>query len=397
MSLQGNLSGFTLSEIFRMISFSSKTGNLVIARDSSQGRVHFRDGEVYFASTPDNRLPLGLRLVDASLITQEHLNDALAAQKDDPDKRLGEILVSRGLVARDALADFVREQIQDALFEIFEWDDGTYYFEPAADTDEDIGLALSVDEIVVEAERRRHEWDEIRKLLPSIDCRVRLSTNAVALSETIELDPQEWAAVCHVADGADLHTLRTLLHLTSLGLCRMIARMIQRGVLEVTALEAVSATAPSGVEEDDFEAEMERYRVQAGYDVIDAGHAEEEAGYPVEPIEALPTPAEEDEAPVAEPIETAEYVQPQVAVAAVEPVVEEEPSIEEPLAEPTSVTAIRKYIRDASSSQASSERRKDYPIEWLTYYGRLNHRRSKAPSEQQLNSSAYRNLVAKKS
>ncbi len=390
MSLQGNLSGFSLAEIFRMISFSAKTGNLVIARDSSQGRVHFREGEVYFATTPDNRLPLGLRLVDSGLITREHLDNALAAQKEDPSKRLGEIFVSQGLLAHDALADFVREQIQDALFEIFEWDDGTYYFEPASDTDEDIGLALSVDEIVVEAERRRHEWDEIRKLLPSMECRVRLSTNAVALSDTIELDPHEWAAVCHVADGADLHTLRNLLHLTSLGLCRMVARMILRGVLEVTALEDVAEPAIIG------EVIEPSVRVGDYYETVEA--LNEESAAAVSASELGDDLTETEAAPYFQPEDAdapentdAPEEGPQEALP------DDAGESEEPVETASPLTAIRKYIRDASKPSAPTAARKDYPIEWLTYYGRLNHRRSKAPSEQQLASGAYRNLVIDKS
>jgi len=389
MSLQGNLSGFSLAEIFRMISFSAKTGNLVIARDSSQGRVHFREGEVYFATTPDNRLPLGLRLVDSGLITQDHLNSALTAQREDPSKRLGEIFVSQGLLAHDALADFVREQIQDALFEIFEWDDGTYYFEPASDTDEDIGLALSVDEIVVEAERRRHEWDEIRKLLPSMECRVRLSTNAVALSDTIELDPHEWAAVCHVADGADLHTLRNLLHVTSLGLCRMVARMILRGVLEVTALEDVSEPAIIG---DVIEPSM---HVGDCYETVEALNEEPAAASASDLEDAL---TETEAAPY---IESEDADAPENTGAQEEGPEETLPDdvddSEEPAEIASPLTAIRKYIRDASKPAAAAAAPKDYPIEWLTYYGRLNHRRSKAPSERQLASRAYRNLVIDKS
>lgn len=359
MSLQGNLSGFTLAEIFRMISFSKKTGNLVIARQGSEGRVYFRDGTVYFASTPDNRLPIGLRLVDAGMIAREHLEEALAAQKSDPDARLGEILVSRGLIAREALIGFVREQIQDALFEIFEWDDGTYYFEPANGTDEDIGLSLSVEEIVTEAEKRRHEWDDIREVLPSMDARIRLSTNAVALADMIQIDPQEWAAICQLAGGADLYGLRTGLHLTSLGLCRMIARMMRRGLLEV-AWEQVEP--PPAL------------HVIANDEGLESSLTEHKAG-PEAPAEE---PYMADEEPVVEEI-AAE------ASAADEPAEDAGGEPEHDSTESTGpVAAIRKYIMDVSDDPRASERRGGYPVEWLTYYGRLHHTRSKGASEEEL-------------
>lgn len=383
MSLQGNLSGFSLTEIFRMIAFSAKTGNLVIACDAAQGRVHFRDGEVYFASTPENRLPLGVRLVDAGIVTRDQLETALNEQRTEPERRLGEILVGRGLIARDMLADFVREQIQDALFEIFDWDDGTYYFEPAADTSEDIGIALSVDEIVIEAQRRRHEWDEIRKALPSMDCRVRLSTNAVALAETIQLDPQEWAAICLVVEGVDLHSLRGHLHMTALGLCRMIARMIGRGILEVIPAQPASAPALHVVEgERSLEETLTEQRDEAPPQSPEAEPYDN--AMPSEPYEHDRDPEScERGADVPAPAERVGIATGEIDVdAGGETDVDdgEEPLVEHVQTQDDAVRAIRKYIREVSGSTGGPSRRKDMPIEWLTYYGRLQHRRSRAGS-----------------
>ncbi|RJQ52318.1 MAG: DUF4388 domain-containing protein [Actinobacteria bacterium] len=427
MGLQGNLSGFTLSEIFRMISFSSKTGQLVVARDSSEGRVYFRDGTVHFASTPDNRLPIGMRLVEAAIISREHLEQALTTQRAEPERRLGQILVSKGFVAQDVLSAFVREQIQDALFEIFEWEDGTYYFEPESGADEDIGVSLQVEEIVAEAERRRQEWDTIREVLPSIESPVRLSPNAVAMGEPIELEPQEWAAICAVSNGSRLTDLRSALRLSSLGVCRMTARLITRGVLELIPLPATTHELDSlpVVEGESLEEQLADYRRQGllaketpppesppigstpfeeatsglfsaeyeqhepageakGYWAAYDEHAEESMtggrgdGQTEEPAAERPAgepgrePAlegrseegqgtEEAEAPA----ETASYPQPERSGGA--------------------VSAIRKYITQVSG-RAGRYADQDYPVEWLTYYGRLQHNKAKGPSENELRS-----------
>ncbi len=395
MGLQGNLSGFTLSEIFRMISFSSKTGQLVVARDSKEGRVYFREGNVHFASTPENRLPIGLRLVDAGIISREHLEEALTVQRAEPERRLGAILVSKGFVAQDVLTGFVREQIQDALFEIFEWEDGTYYFEPDPGAEEDVGISLQIDDIVAEAERRRQEWETIRAVLPSIESPVRLSTNAVAAGETIEIEPQEWASVCSVANGARLTDLRSVLHLTSLGVCRIVARLITRGVLELVPLpqelEIPSDEIPSlhAIESESLHEQLADYREQG---LLAAQATEESFEVAAEDLDG-----ESVEEPAGPLSEVAEEAEAEAAFAAVvedgsaeetadeagsKPLRFGEPA-EQADAEP--VSAIRKYITHVTAGRRGYRGNEaEYPVEWLTYYGRLQHNKSKGPSEQEL-------------
>ena len=43
--LRGSLDDFTLPDIFRLLSFSKKTGKLEIVRGAGDGKVYFRDGE----------------------------------------------------------------------------------------------------------------------------------------------------------------------------------------------------------------------------------------------------------------------------------------------------------------------------------------------------------------
>ncbi len=413
MGLQGNLSGFTLSEIFRMISMSSKTGQLVIARAGSEGRVYFRDGTVHFASTPENRLPIGQRLVDAGIISREHLDEALSVQHAEPERRLGAILVSKGFVAQDVLTGFVREQIQDALFEIFEWEDGTYYFEPDEGSQEDIGVSLQVDEIVAEADRRRVEWEMIRKIVPSIESPVRLSTDAVAQGETIEIEPQEWAAICAISNGSRLTDLRAILHLTSLGVCRIVARMISRGVLELIPLpqelpeivpEAIPSFGPlqvapaeppalsmeSYAEPGPAEYESNQVYEEPGF-VADepAGMFDEPTGIFDEPQLAVDETAEILDEMEGMPAESPELAGDQPAEEPVEGQPEELPPFAEPVEsgaeEAGAVSSIRKYITHVrEGARGSRGGESDYPVEWLTYYGRLQHSKSKGQSEDEL-------------
>jgi hypothetical protein len=78
--LKGTLDDFTLPDVFRLMSFAKKTGRVDIVRSAGQGKVFFRDGEVYYAESSLSKEPLGQKLVRARSITDGQLMKALDEQ-----------------------------------------------------------------------------------------------------------------------------------------------------------------------------------------------------------------------------------------------------------------------------------------------------------------------------
>ncbi|MDI6821288.1 MAG: DUF4388 domain-containing protein [Actinomycetota bacterium] len=134
----------------------------------------------------------GKLLIDAGLMSQDELKEALLCQQEQPEKRLGEILISMGM-KKDLLDQFIKEQIEDALFEIFDWKEGSYYFETNnVPEEEDIGIYMSVEDIIAEATKRQEEWQKIKEVLPSLDTMVQMSEAPVKSKEDIIIKPEEW-------------------------------------------------------------------------------------------------------------------------------------------------------------------------------------------------------------
>lgn len=50
---------------------------------------------------------LGEKLVNAGLVTQSQLEEALAQQQSDPDKKIGELLIALGHLDRAKLDEFL--------------------------------------------------------------------------------------------------------------------------------------------------------------------------------------------------------------------------------------------------------------------------------------------------
>jgi DNA-binding transcriptional ArsR family regulator len=172
MGLEGNLMDFGLEAIFQLINSESKTGTLHIIRkaDNAEGFVYFRGGKIFGAVSNYNRQPLGERLVNAGHISQSQLKHALEVQRGDGSQRrkLGQILISEGLITQQILRTFVKEQIQNTVFDLMPWVDGEFRFlEDQLPASEDMGLMLSARKILSQGSARLDEWERIRARVPS--------------------------------------------------------------------------------------------------------------------------------------------------------------------------------------------------------------------------------------
>lgn len=129
MSLVGRLEDLALPDIFQIISLSKKTGTLVIRSRRGAGLVVFKDGQVIQAASDIIREPLGNILVSQGMIDSATLQQALDAQKRQPDKPLGMHLVEMGSVEQQAMEGVIRKQIEEIVYDLLAWEEGFFNFE----------------------------------------------------------------------------------------------------------------------------------------------------------------------------------------------------------------------------------------------------------------------------
>lgn len=231
--LEGTLDTFTLPDIFQLLAFTKKTGCLHLDRDGATGRVWFKEGEVYYAVASSGRLMLGKRLVGAGLVSTEQVKEALSQQKDREGMRLGRILLEVGAVDEETLKTFVREQIQDSIFDLMRWSSGNFQFEHPIETDESIGLSVSTENLIMEGSRRLDEWDSVRKKVPGLDAVVDMAPAPGESGVEVNLQPEEWRLLALV-DGR--RTVGDLVDLSGQGefmTCKLLYGMVGAGLLEV--------------------------------------------------------------------------------------------------------------------------------------------------------------------
>ena len=130
MSLVGNLEELGLGEILQIVSLSRKTGVLSLCSRGRDGSVFFRQGQVVRAASSTYQQSLGEVLIQKGVIDLAVLRKSLAFQQENGFReRLGVILVKHFGVSQDVIEEVVREQIENVVFSLFAWVEGTFKFE----------------------------------------------------------------------------------------------------------------------------------------------------------------------------------------------------------------------------------------------------------------------------
>ena len=171
MAIEGSLADVSLADICQLLSLGRKTGCLTITDRSDFGYIFFRAGRVIHASVLNRPDRLGELLVKNGVIQEEDLAAAVEAQEQKGQARLGEILVTRGALSREEVERWITVQIEEAVYHLFTWNKGSFYFNPDETPDEKkvFLVSLNADRLLMEGARRVDEWSLIERKIPSLN------------------------------------------------------------------------------------------------------------------------------------------------------------------------------------------------------------------------------------
>lgn len=170
MAIKGSLREASLPDVLQLLALGQKTGCLAVTDRSSFGYVYFDRGSICYASIVNRRDRLGDLLVKNGLLDPDVLAGAVEAQGSRTAKRLGEILVERGAISREQLEHYIRLQIEEAVYFLFTWTQGSFYFEVDQRPEEGAMLvSINPESLLLEGARRVDEWSLIEKKIPSLD------------------------------------------------------------------------------------------------------------------------------------------------------------------------------------------------------------------------------------
>ncbi|HXY31326.1 MAG TPA: DUF4388 domain-containing protein [Gemmatimonadaceae bacterium] len=193
MAIKGSLREASLPDVLQLLAMGQKTGCLSVTDRNNFGYIYFDKGRISYASIVNRRDRLGDTLVKNGVITQLELDVAVDSQsRGQRNKKLGEILIEQNILTREELHRYIRVQIEEAVYYLFTWTQGTFSFEAEMrPEDHDVLVSINPESLLLEGARRVDEWSLIEKKVPSFDLifevdRARLATSEAQLTRAQE-------------------------------------------------------------------------------------------------------------------------------------------------------------------------------------------------------------------
>ena len=169
MAIKGSLKEASLPDVLQLLALGQKTGCLSVTDRTNLGNIYFNDGWICHASIVNRRDRLGDMLAKNEKITHEQLEQAIERQSKERHKKLGQILLQSGAITQADLEECVRIQVEEAVYYLFTWTQGSFRFDPDVSPEgEDVSLSINPESLLLEGARRVDEWSLIEKKIPSL-------------------------------------------------------------------------------------------------------------------------------------------------------------------------------------------------------------------------------------
>ncbi|MFW6202653.1 MAG: DUF4388 domain-containing protein, partial [Gemmatimonadota bacterium] len=187
----GSLKEASLADVCQLLAMGRKTGCLSVTDRTRFGQVYFEDGRITYARIVNRRDRLGDMLVADGAITHDQLQEAIERQAREPQRRLGELLIDEARLTREELERYLRRQIEEAVYYLFTWSQGNFYFEANERPEEgEVLVSIPPESLLLEGARRIDEWNLIAENVPSFD--LIFEVDRARLDEAdVELTPEQ--------------------------------------------------------------------------------------------------------------------------------------------------------------------------------------------------------------
>ena len=222
--LQGSLRDFGLVEILQMMELGGMTGALRLKQFSGRiGIIYFSEGKLASCSELDEgALTLGDVLQQLDMATSQVIEQAFSQQLHDAfGKRIGERLISMGVINERQLKEALRTKALWTVREMALWKEGSYEFIASSNAQTllpygENSLELEVMRVTMEMVRYSDEWEYLRQFLPH------------TVLTTLQMAP-----AIPYALSFDTHTFELLVHVNLYRRVRRIASAMRRPEMDV--------------------------------------------------------------------------------------------------------------------------------------------------------------------
>jgi tetratricopeptide (TPR) repeat protein len=161
-SIKGDLASFDLLDVLEFLRMQEKTGSLVISAPAGVGMLRLERGMLIGGSAPRLKR-LGEVLVRRGLLSRDDLQLALSRQRraspglqaEADANTLGAVLLRERLIDEKQLSEVLFQMVLHVVSQINRWREGVFAFHPSADTA--FPVRFNVQEVVLDLMRLEDE------------------------------------------------------------------------------------------------------------------------------------------------------------------------------------------------------------------------------------------------
>ena len=240
--LTGSLEERSLPAVLRPLVRARRTGVLRFRRGKVQKTVYLSEGRLIFATSTDPDDRLGEMLLRKGLVSYRGFEDSVRAIQ--LGKRQGTILVESGAIRSRDLVEGVSEQVREIIYGLFGWEDGSYEFvEGPLPSREVIVLRMSTGDLLREGIRRIAGWNRIRAGVGGLEQLYALSPDSAAVMSGMSLQKEDLSVVAAIDGTATLEELCAAVRGNDFVVCRTVWGLWAAGVLDRVPQDRDSADA----------------------------------------------------------------------------------------------------------------------------------------------------------
>ena len=200
-SRQGEIESETIPNLFHELYVARATGLLTVRDRDARKSIWLRDGRVLFASSTAREERLSQFLLRENVISLENILKALELCLSTKD-RLGGVMVKRRMLTQEDVDRWVRTQVQEVIYSIFNWTEGRYRFEDGKACKERLTLDISGDAVVAEGIRRMRSWARAYEQIGGLNAEYRTTRDMPVIIKDLPLKAEE----IHLLDMCDQST-----------------------------------------------------------------------------------------------------------------------------------------------------------------------------------------------
>jgi len=238
--LQGDLSKIQLPDVLSFMAMIRETGKLQLRSAGLERTIHWKEGEIIFASSNSPEHSLGQFLLRNGKITRDQYEET--KRRVTPQLRHGKLLVQMGAISPKDLWWGVKNQVLEIIYSLFGWKDGEFAF---FDTNENLAqerivLQINTSSVIMEGIRRLDESARIREKIPDLDVVFAKVPNVTPDFDNLDLSDGE-ITVYHAIDGImNVRELTGRSDLTEFEVTRILFQLLTARLIEVVKEEEKS-------------------------------------------------------------------------------------------------------------------------------------------------------------